>query len=74
MRGGVQKGFFPGPLNFYSLVVKYAMVKLMLIIQCIQDLNNQSYFYFTNSFAQADIPKWGQVFIEVPKYVNSNEG
>ena len=37
----------------------------MLIFQCIIGLYSQS-VHFANAFAQADIPSWGSVFVELP--------
>ena len=38
----------------------------MLILQCIIGLQSQS-IDFTNAYAQADIPSWDPVFIDVPR-------
>ena len=45
----------------------------MLIFQCILGLQSQS-IDLTNSFSQADIPSGGPVFIELPRYLNSDRG
>ena len=48
-------------------------MRLMLILQCILGLHNQS-IDFTNDFAQADIPSGKPAFIELPRYFNSDGG
>ena len=48
-------------------------MRLMLILQCILGLQSQS-IYFTNSFAQADIPSGEPVLIELPRDFNSDGG
>ena len=60
-------------MNYYSPVVQWATVRLMLILQCIIGLRSQS-IDFTNAFAQADIPSGEPVFIELPKYFKSDGG
>ena len=55
VRGDIQKRLSPKPLNYYSPVVQWATVRLMLILQCILGLQSQS-IDFTNAFAQSDIP------------------
>ena len=45
----------------------------MLILQCVLGLQSKS-IDFTNAFAQADIPSWEPVFIELPRYFNSDGG
>ena len=73
VRGDIQKRLSPKPLNLYYPVVQWATVKLMLIFQCILGLQSQS-IDFTNAFAQADIPSWETVFIELPRYFKSDGG
>ena len=46
---------------------------LMLILQCIIGLQSQS-IYFTNAFAQADIPSGEPVFVELPRDFKSDRG
>ena len=48
-------------------------MRLMLILQCILGLQNQS-IDFTNAFAQADIPSGETVLIGPPRYFNSDGG
>ena len=48
-------------------------MRLMLIFQCILGLQSQS-IDFTNAFAQVDIPSGEPVFIELPRYFNSDGG
>ena len=43
----------------------------MLIFHCILGLQSQS-IEFTNDFPQADIPSGEPVFIELPRYFNSD--
>ena len=74
MRGDVYKVFFTEPSNVYSLVVKWSLVMLMFILQCILYFKFQGCIYLLNVFAEADIPNGGQVFIEFYRYVNSNGG
>ena len=45
----------------------------MLIFQCILGLQSPS-IDFKNSFSQSDIPSGGPVFIELPRYFNSDGG
>ena len=66
VRGDVQKRLSPEPLNSYSTVAQWATVRLMLIFQCILGLQSQN-IYFTNAFAQAEIPSGEPVFIELPR-------
>ena len=73
VRGDVQKRLSPEPLNSYSIVVQWCTLRLMMILQCIIGLQSQS-IDFTNSFAQADIPSRGSVFIEPSRYFNSDGG
>ena len=61
----------PKPLNLYSPVVQRAIVRLMLILQCILGLKSQS-IDFTNAFDQADIPSGEPVFIELPRDFKSD--
>ena len=53
--GDIQKRLSHKALKSYSPVVQWATVRLMLILQCIIGLQSQS-IYFTNAFAQSDIP------------------
>ena len=71
MGGDVHKRLSPEPLNSYYPVVQWAIVRFMLIFQCILGFHIQI-IDFTNSFAQADIPGGGPVFIELPRYFNSD--
>ena len=73
MRGDVQKILSPEPLNLYSPVVKWATVRLMLILQCIIGLYSHS-IDFKNDFDQADIPSMELVFIELPRDFKSDRG
>ena len=63
----------PKLLNSYSPVLQWATVSLMLILQFILGLQSQS-IKFTNSFAQADIPSGGPVFVELPRGFNIDGG
>ena len=72
MRWGVPKVFSPEPLNVYYMVVKWAMVRLILILNCILGFRCHFCIGFTNSFACASIPKEVQVFIEFPRDFNIN--
>ena len=73
VRGDVQKRLSLKPLNSYYPVVQWATVRLMLILQCILGLQIQS-IDFTNAFAQAYIPSGVPVFVELPRYFNSDGG
>ena len=65
--GDIQKRLSPEPLTSYSPVVQWATVRLTLILKCILGLQSQS-IDFKNSFAKADIPSGGPVFIGLPRY------
>ena len=52
-------------------MVKWAKVRLILILQCILGLQSQI-VDFTNAFAQADIPSGEPVFIELPRDFKSD--
>ena len=71
MRGDFQNILSPEPLNWYSTVVHWATVRLMLIFQCILGLHSQI-INFTNTFAQKDIPSGEPVFIELPRDFRSD--
>ena len=73
MRRDIKKILSPKPLNFYSPVLQWATVRLMLILQCIIGLHSQS-IDFTNAFDQADIPSGEPVFIEIPRNFKSDGG
>ena len=73
MRGDVQKRLSHEPLNSYYPVVKWATVRLMLILKFILGLQSQI-IDFTNVFTQADNPSREPVFIEITRYFNSNGG
>ena len=73
VRGDIQKLLSPKPLNSYSPVVQWATVRLMLIFQCILGLQSKI-IDFTNAFSQEDIPSGEPVFIELPRYFNSDGG
>ena len=73
VRRDIQKILSPKPLNSYYPVVQWATVRLILILQCIIGLQSQS-IYFTNAFAQADIPSGEPVFIELPRDFKSDGG
>ena len=64
MRGDTQNILSPKTLNSYSIVVQWAIVRLMLILKCILGLNRQS-IDFTNDFYQAYITSGELVFIEL---------
>ena len=66
----IQKRLSPKPLNSYYLVVQWATVRLMLILQCILGFQSQS-IDFTNSCAQADIPNGEPFFIEIVRNFKS---
>ena len=70
MRGDFQKILCPKPLDSYSPLIKWATVRLMLILQIILGLQSQS-IEFKNTFSQADIPCGEPVFIELPMDSNS---
>ena len=71
VRGDDQKRLPPKPLNYYSPVVQWATVRLMLIFQCIIGLQSQI-IDFINSFAQVDIPSGESVFVEIPRDFKSD--
>ena len=71
MRGDVQKRLSPEPLKYYSPVVQWDIVRLMLILQFIIGLNSQS-INLINAFAQEDIPSGEIVFIEISRDFNSD--
>ena len=73
MRGDDQKRLSTKALDSYSPVFQWAIVRLMLILQCILVL--QSHIIdFTNAFSQADIPSGNPVFIELPRGFKSDGG
>ena len=72
VRGYSPKEFSTEHLNLYSTLVKWAIARLILMLQCILDLQSQSIIYFTNDFTHVDITKWDQVCIAVTIYVNNN--
>ena len=69
----VQKRLSSEPLNLYSPVVQWVTVRLILILKCILGFQSQS-IDFTNYFAQADIPSWYPIFIELHRYLKSYVG
>ena len=71
VRGYSQKIMSPEPLNLYSPVVQWAIVRLMLIFQCIIGFKSQS-IDLTNDFSLADIPIEEPVFIKLPRGFNSD--
>ena len=73
MRGDVQKRMSPKPLKSYSTVVKWATVRLRLILKCILGFQSQS-IDFTNAFSQSDIPIGEPVFIELTRDFTSDVG
>ena len=56
VRGYFWKGFSLGSLNLYFPVVKWTMVRSMLILECIMYFLNQGFIDFTNDFSQDCIP------------------
>ena len=73
MGGYIQDRLSPEPLNTYNQVVKWSMLRLMLILQCIIIFQSQN-IDFTNAFDQVDILRGEQVSIEVPRHFNSDGG
>ena len=73
VRGDAQKRLSPKPLHSYFPVVQWATVRLMLVLQCILSLQNQS-IEFTNAFAQAGILSGEPVFIELYRNFKSDGG
>ena len=67
MRGDVQKILSPKTPNSYSPVVKWATVRLMLILQFIIGLQSQS-IDFKNTFSQVDVTSGYPLFIEFPGF------
>ena len=67
VRGDVQKRLSSEPLNLYSTVVQWTIVRLMLNFQCILGFQSQS-INFTNTFAKADIS------VELPRDFKSDGG
>ena len=59
------------PLNLYSLVLQWTIVRLVFILQYILGLQSQS-IYFKNSFAQAYIPSGEPVLIELRRDFKSD--
>ena len=55
----------------YSPVVQWAPVRLMFVFQCILGFQSQI-IYLKNEFDQVDITREEQVFIEIPRYFNSD--
>ena len=74
VRGVFQKILYPEPFNTYSIVIQFYIVRLMFILQCIAYFCNQIHIDFTNEFSRVDIPIEGPVFIEFPRYFNSERG
>ena len=73
LRWDIQNILSPKPLNYYSPVVQWATVRLMLILHCIIGLQSQI-IDFTNAFDQADITIGEPVFVELPRDFNSDGG
>ena len=73
MRGDVQNRLSTEALNSYSPVFQWAIVRLLLILQCILGLQSQI-IDFTNYFSQADIPIGNPVTIELPRSLKSDGG
>ena len=67
----IQKRLSPKPLNLYSPVVQWATVRLILILQCIVGFQSQS-IDFTHAFDQSYIPSEKPVFIELPRFFESD--
>ena len=73
MRGGVPNRLSPEPLDTYYTVVPWGAVSLLLVLYCILGLYSQI-IDFINSFARANIPTGGEVFIEISRYFKRNVG
>ena len=71
VRGEVQRRLSTEPLNSYSTVVQWATVRLMLILQCILDLQSQS-IDFANAFALENTPSGDPIFIEITRDLKSD--
>ena len=63
----------PKPQNSYSLVVQWATVRLVLILQCLIVLKSQS-IDFTIDLAQEDILSGETVFIKLSRDFNIDGG
>ena len=70
-RGVVQNRLPPEPLETYYPVLQWDTVRMLLIFQSIIVFQRQV-LDFTNDFAQVDIPRGKQLFIELPRYLNSD--
>ena len=73
VRGDAQKRLSNKALDSYSLVFQWAIVRFILILQCILGLQSQI-IDFTNAFAQADILSENPVFIQLPRGFKSDGG
>ena len=65
MRGDIQKILSTEPLNSYSPVVQWSIVRLMLFFLFIIGLQSQN-SDFKNAFAQAYIPNRGRYSLKFP--------
>ena len=61
------------PLNMYYPVVQWYTARLLLILECILVFQSQS-INLTNEYDNKDTPKWGKLFIEVPRYFKITGG
>ena len=73
VKGDIQKRLPPKPLNSYYIVLQWATVRLLLILQFILGLKNQI-IDFTNASDQSYIPSGEAVFVELTRDFNSDIG
>ena len=66
VRGYFWKGFSLGSLNFYFPVVKWTMVRSMLILECIIYFLNQGFIDFANEFSQEVFHEGGKYSMNLP--------
>ena len=60
-------------MKYYSPVVQWATMRLMLIFQCILGLQSQI-IDFTNAFDQADVPSGAIIFVGITRYFKIDGG
>ena len=66
VRGYFWKGFSLGPLNVHFPVVKWTMVRSMLILECIIFFLTQGFVDFANEFSQEVFHKGGKYSMNLP--------
>ena len=67
MRRYFWKGFSLGPLNVHFPVVKWTMVRSMLILECIIYFMNQVFIDFANEFSQEVFHEGGKYSMNLPR-------